>query len=227
MSEFEQFLAPDEAGGGKERSQEESERFAEHMREAAKKVAASRKDEKKAKKRDKGLAKLLAHFIQDLHGTDQEHMLNTLVLCLKNQIPTELLMAVLSIMYPNLNSILMETDESPLKQVMSEEKLKLLSIPYEPTEVSYASSAFNEHHLPESVKIGINAWIQMLLFAVRIQPDWLLVRVMRGGEPDASLIQLGTYLLQHFLETHNVTGDFEKIKQFAQFIIVGVLSKVK
>lgn len=227
MSDFEQFLSAGESGGGNERSREEQERFEEQMREAAAKVAASRRDEKKAKKRDKGLAKLLAHFIQALHGSEEERMLNTLVLCLKNQMPTELLMALLSIMYPNLTGVLMDTGDDPVKQAMTEEKLRLLAIPYESAVVSYAPSEFNEHHLPESVKIGINSWIQVLLFAVRIQPEWLMARVMRGGEPDSSLIQLGTYLLEQFLAAHKVTGEFEKIRQFAQFIIIGVLSKVK
>lgn len=227
MAEFENFIAPDEgAGGGKEQTAEQRERFEEQMRDSAKKQAAAKKDEKKAKRRDKHLAKLLAYFIKNANSPDSERMLNTLVLCLKNQMPTELLVALLSLMYPNLKDVLMEQEENAVMQVMAEEKLRLLAIPYDPGVVSYGPSEFNEHHLPEAVKIGINVWIQTLFMAVRIHPDWLLERVMRSGEPDAALIQLSTLLLEQFLHVHKVQGEFEKIRQFAQFIVVGVLSKV-
>lgn len=226
MSDFENFIAPDEGAGGREQSQEERERYAEQMREAAKKLAASKKDEKKAKRRDKHLAKLLEHFIRHMQSPEEERLLNTLVLCLKNQMPTELLVALLTLMYPSLKEVLLEGEENAVMQVVAEEKLRLLSIPYDPGVVTYGPSEFNEHHLPEEVKVGINVWIQNLLLAIGMHPDWLLARVMRGGEPDSALIQLTTILLEQFLRAHKVTGEFERIRQFAQFIISGVLTKV-
>ncbi|PIV90224.1 hypothetical protein COW46_05065 [Candidatus Gracilibacteria bacterium CG17_big_fil_post_rev_8_21_14_2_50_48_13] len=225
MSEFENYIAPDEGAGGREQSEEAKERFAEQMREAAKKLAASKKDEKKAKRRDKHLAKLLEHFIRHMHGTDEERLLNTLVLCLKNQMPTEMLVALLTIMYPTLKEVLFSSEENAVMQVYAEEKLRVMSIPYDPGQVSYGPSEFNEHELPEEVKVGINSWIQNLLAAVRIHPDWLLARVLRGGEPDAALVQLTTILLEKFLQVHKVTGEFERIRQFALFILSGVLTK--
>lgn len=226
MSELENFIAPDEgSGGGKEQTSEHREQFEEHMRDAAKKGAAAKKEEKKAKRRDKHLAKLLAYFIKNANTPDSERLLNTLVLCLKNQMPTELLVALLTLMYPNLKEALVDIDDTTVMQVMAEEKMRLLSIPYDPGVVAYGPSEFNEHHLPEEVKIGVNAWIQTLLVAVRIHPDWLMGRVMRSGEPDSSLIQLSSYLLEQFLQKHKVSGEFEKIRQFAQFIVMGVLSK--
>lgn len=226
MSEFDNFIAPDEGAGAKEQSQEERERFQERLRAAAKKQAAAKKDEKKAKRRDRHLAKLLEHMIRTVQGVESERILNTLVLCLKNQMPTELLVAILTLMYPRLKEVLLEEEDNVVLQALAEEKLRILSVPYDPGVVSYGPSEFNEHHLPEAVKIGINAWIQTMLMAVRIHPEWLMTRVMRSGEPETGIVQLTTYVLEQFLAAHKVTGEFEKIRQFAHFIIVGVLSKV-
>lgn len=226
MSEFENFLSAEDTGG-KEISREEAEKIQERMREAAKKLAASKKDEKKAKRRDRHLAKLLEYFIRHADSTDSQRILNTLVLCLKNQMPTEFLVAVLTLVYPNLKEVLLDTEDNMVMQVVAEEKLRLMAIPYDPGVVSYGPSEFNEHHLPEEVKIGINSWIQTLLLAARLHPDWLKERVMRSGEPDTALIQLATLILEQFLGMHKVTGHFEKIRQFAHFIIMGVLSKAE
>lgn len=222
--EFAPIQESSDAGAtGAEQSSEKSERFSEQYRQAQARLAGMKKDEKKTKKRDKSLAALLTLFIKE---NKDEQIVNTLVSLLKEDVLPEFLLGILSLYYPNVKASLYEEEQ---QSVVTNPRLlleaKQLTVTIQKQRALAVVEDFDEHNLPEAIKQAINIWVQDMLFTSFLHPTWLLPRVYAYGEVHTTVIQLATFLVERFLMSYHIKGDFTRIRQFTSFILRGVLQE--
>lgn len=225
MADFENFIAPDinpESGStGAEQSAEQREAQLEAFNEAQRKLAATQKKEKKAKKRDFSLAQILLYFIQHASTADKERILATLVALIRDDVPVEWVLGILSLNYPALQQLLAEMEEKSGVIVYSPAEL---IVERSVTQRSYALADFDEHNLPDEVKTDINMWVQTLMNTANMDTAMLLSKAFVQKEVGTLHISLASFVLQDYLKKFHIAGNFEKIRSFSSYILRGVLS---
>ncbi len=224
MSDFDNFIVPDispESGSGVEQSAEQREAQKEAFQEAQKKLAASQKKEKRAKKRDVSLAQILLFFIQNADTPDKQRLLVTLVTMVRDDVPVEWILAILSLNYPALQQVIHDLEsESAVAQYSPAELILERSV----TQRSYTLADFDEHNLPDEVKSDINAWVKVLMSAAGINTSALLEKSLIQQELSPLHISLASFVLQDYLQKIQIVGEFEKIRAFTSYILKGVVN---
>ena len=226
MSDFDNFSIPDispESSSGVEQSAEQREAQREAFQEAQKKLAASQKKEKRAKKRDVSLAQILLFFIQNANTPDKQRLLVTLVTMVKDDIPVEWILAVLSLNYPALQQVIHDLDN---EHAMTHYSPADLILEKSMTQRSYTLADFDEHNLPDEVKSDINDWVKVLMTAATLNTENLLGKSMVQQQVSPLHISLASFVLQDYLQKIHITGEFEKIRAFTSYILKGVLGAV-
>lgn len=226
MSDFENFTVPETSAesnsGNTEQAGEQREKQREAFKEAQKKLADTQKKEKKAKKRDFSLAQVLLYFIQHATTADKERVLATLVAMIRDDVPVEWVLAMLSLNYPTLQQLLIEMEGSAVTMYTPAELIVERSM----TQRSYALADFDEHNLPDEVKADINAWVQIMMTTANKNSGIIMEKMLREKELSPLHISLASFILQDYLHKFRISGDFEKIRSFSSYILKGILSAV-
>ena len=224
--------------GGEGMSESSFEAFKEKMAAASAQIAAIKKEEGKQKKKEGDLYKVLVKFIKK---SGKRELVLLISRALEQNIPASFVLAI----------ILLGNEE--IQKELGEEIMMIKSAKEGDSEgideeKSKAITFFEDEDktLPLKIKAKIDDWIKnMLLHAQDSAPKLMkvaFVETTRAEKEDniidesaskkkktikAILPKLIAFILRDFLEENKINEPYEKLSNFAFFIIRGILSKTK
>ncbi|MBI5753747.1 hypothetical protein HZA40_01220 [Candidatus Peregrinibacteria bacterium] len=225
---LEQFIGFDQGEGMSEAA---LEALKEKMAAAAAQIAAIKKEEGKQKKKEEELLKFLLKFVKT---SDKKELVLLISRVLEQNIPANFILAV--IVLSNAEIIQEIGHFNLLRSGMNEQSSSRTLI------------FFNEKDdtLPLKIKIELDTWIKNLLFQAEEAPQKLLknsydiemhelpkewdfeeTQYEKIETIKPVIIQLLTFVMREFLEQHQLSEPYEKLYDFAKFIVTGILNKTK
>lgn len=218
---LEQFIGFDQGEGMSEAA---FEAFKERMAAAAAQIAAIKKEETKQKKKEEELLKILLKFVKN---SSKKELVLLLSRALEQNLPANFILAI----------ILLGNEE--IKREVGGTFLNAS------TKALIFFKASDES-MPLKVKIELDHWLKNLLFQAEENPQKLLKNAydieMIELEREYSfedpkyeerrhikkiLIQLITYILKDFLAENKMDEPYDKLYEFAGFVIKGILDKAQ
>ncbi|MBU0981204.1 hypothetical protein KKC94_00765 [Patescibacteria group bacterium] len=193
--------------GESQGSAEAAEKFREQLKKNATAIKAMTGHQKKQKKKEEELAKILTAYIKDQSKSD---MVFLIIRLLQENIPGAFILAVLLISDSRL--------EHELKVDLKSKNAS------DTTLTSFAGVA----SLPENVKAELNAWGDEILKAGLLRPTKTLESVLTPEHKLKSIVlDLIDYALEEYFERISMKFSEDKIRQFALLSIQSVLIKLK
>ncbi|MBI1934498.1 hypothetical protein HYS30_02420 [Candidatus Peregrinibacteria bacterium] len=199
-------FAPGEGGSGvtEELSEEAKQRFAA----AGAALQQIYREEKKAKRRDRGVAEVILQFLND----DQRTHLSALIanLCAKN-CPSPFLLALLSLISDTCRTVIQEYLHE------AEEKASGSTVAPETALTAHRS-------LDQETNRTLIEWITRLQIVLSLEHAAILPSIRQtDGTIDLSLLQLTTFIIQEFFGTKGKQAEYERIRQFGTGILHMIL----
>lgn len=230
---LEQFSGFDQGEGMSEGA---LEALKERMAAAAAQIAAIKKEEGKQKKKEEELLKFLVKFVKT---SDKKELVLLISRALEQNIPANFILAVIILSNPEIGQ------EIGNFNLLTSSHHK----DHEQSDSSSHALVFFSHEdetLPLKIKIELDTWIKNLLFQAEENPQKLLktcydteirelpkewdleeTQYEKVETIKSVLIQLLTFVMRDFLEQHKLSEPYEKLYDFAKFIITGILNKIK
>lgn len=232
---LEQFIGFDQGEGMSEGA---LEALKERMAAAAAQIAAIKKEEGKQKKKEEELLKFLLKFVKT---SSKKELVLLVSRVLEQNIPANFIIAMIILTNPEIHeeighfNLLRAGNSSAAGQTTN-------------TENSHSLIFFDpkDETLPLKIKIELDTWIKNMLFQAEENPQKLLRTSydieMRELPKEwdfedtqyekieiikSVLVQLITFIMREFLEQHSLNEPYEKLYDFAKFIITGILNKTK
>lgn len=201
------------------------EQFKQKMKAASAQIQAIRKEEKKQKKQEDELIKILLKFIQTSHKTE-------LVLLISRALEQNVVAHfVLAIVLLGNEEIQQATGRILLTQ---EQRLQLQSADNNTQALTFFNA--QDQSMPLKIKIEIDNWIKNLVAQADENPAKLLKTVydiqLTELEDEKKIIKpvvinLMAHILQDFLQQHKQEEPISKLKEFSSFVLKGILSKAR
>jgi hypothetical protein len=204
------------------------EQLREKMAAAAAQIAQIQKEEKKQKKKEYDLLKILLKFVKSSQKKDLTLLISRV---LEKNIPANFILAI----------ILLGNKE--IQQEIG--KYLMLNDP-EASEKALIFFGEKDETLPLKIKIEMDNWIKTLILQAQEKPEKLLKTAYKiefielEKEYDFEdtkykekksihkvLIQLIAFIVREFLESHKITEPYSKLRDFSEFILKGMLTKVQ
>lgn len=185
------------------------EAFKERMAAAAAQIAAIKKEESKQKQKEEELIKILLQFIK----TSQKSELVLLISrALEQNLPANFILAIIVLSNPELQT----KEINPLQ----------LANPESSTSLTFFQE---DQSLPLKIRIALDIWLKGLLYQGNESPQKLLKTAyeLPPEEIKTILIQLTAFVLDDFFTQNQKTEPREKLTDFSNFLIKGILIKVK
>ena len=251
MSENESYKEPGAAEGDGGAKEAADEVLREQVRKAKVAAKAAKKDEKKVRTKDNGLAHVIVKFLQS-QNTALAVLLARLV---ARNTPADFLLNLLSLGDPeiiqlikkansdpvasgneeNLNSnetvnqkYLTEPTEESSRNLNDSEEIISEELKKQTTDLQISDDNFDLDRLPEEAKNEINRWIAALAQSANATPEKILIALR---EPKSrvtnSAIQIMAFLLRDFLAKFSLNFNFEKIHDFSDFTLSGILTRIE
>lgn len=232
---LEQFISPDQGEGMSEAA---FEALRERMAAAAAQIAQIKKEEGKQKKKEEELLKILVKFVKTSSKTDLVLLISRV---LEQNIPANFILSIIVLSNPEIHA---EVGEFKLLDHSQREAAEFS----EPGAHSHAMVFFSadDETLPLKVKIALDNWMKNLLLQAEDNAQKLLktayeiemkelpkewdfedTKYERIENIRPVLVQIITFVMREFLEQNNISEPFEKLYDFAKFIITGILNKTK
>jgi len=195
---------PDEGQGGvsEEASEAAKQRFA--GTQAA--MQQLQREEKKAKKRDDGVAKAILQFLTDAQRTHLAALISHLVAL---NCPSPFILAILSLINDNCKTVVedyLRDHEIEMKDVESSTKSLIAFDKFDP-----------------AVSEELVSWIErMELVFSSDEPTILRSILVEDRNIDGTVLQLTTFVLQAFLQKKGKNAGFEQLQQLS----IGVLQSL-
>lgn len=227
---LEQFISPDQGEGMSEAA---FEALRERMAAAAAQIAAIKKEEGKQKKQEDELLKVLLKFVKTSSKTDLVLLISRV---LEQNIPANFILSIIVLSNPEIHA---EVGHFKVLDHAGSDD----STPQKNALVFFNS---NDETLPLKVKIALDNWMKNLLLQAEESPQKLLKtayeiemrelpkewdfedpKYERIERVQPILVQIITSVMREFLEQNNITEPFEKLYDFAKFIITGILNKTR
>jgi hypothetical protein len=203
-------FVPEGAEGGGGVSEAASEAVAEELRKAA---AAQKKDskrEKKARKRDGSLAQLIEQFIHA--GGDQDAIVLLIARLLKRNTPIAVVIAILSINYPEFQSILAD-------------HIKEEHIPKLDEDFDHSVNALVP--LGQDLTQALDSWADLIYTHASFYPLKTITALADHAGVNSSCLQLSGFMIQEFLQSKGKQDiEFENIKKLSDTLWRSILKKV-
>jgi hypothetical protein len=202
--------------GGEPMSESAFEAFKERMQEAWAQIAAIKKEEQKQKQKEDNLLKILLAFVKNSQKQDLTLLISR---ALEQNVPAGFILAM----------IMLENDE-----------LKPFTNGFIKQDYSTRALTFfgeNDASMPLKAKIAVDAWIKGMMFQAEEYPQKLLkycydIEEKQDDEPAQKtvkkvLTQLCTFILRDYFERMKIENDFERLREFSEFILKGILEKTE
>ena len=184
----------------KEVTGEQKEQFSQRIKQAQAALAAMQKDEGKAKQKDGTMAGLLSHFIR---ARQDPVLIKLLVKLLEQSVSIELILAALTLIYPELKGDKAgKKSEKPVKLTVPE-KLKLV----------------------DSVQTELWDWFAELAAVTQKKETRLLKGLILDGKPNSTLTHLLSYLLEKYLLSHEVSFEKKELFDWAGAVLKQIIKK--
>jgi len=209
------------------------EQLREKMRAAQAQIAGIKKEERKHKKKEHELHKILMKFVQ----TSQKKELVLLISrVLEKNVPANFVLAIILLGNEDVQRavgnylMLQQPDE---KMVQSDGKALIF---------------FGEEDssLPLKVKIEVDNWIKGMMFQAGETPQKLvktaykreMIELPKEYDFDdtkykekktvrSQIFRLMAFVLRDFMEQHKVDQEYEQLKGFSKFILEGIVKKTE
>lgn len=212
MSDFESFGGFD--AGGESFDPAAFERFKERMRAAAAQLKAIQKQEKKQKKSEDDLIKILIKFIKT--GKNKEILLLVSRL-LEMNAPAAVIVGLLLISNPDIQQqlglVLLPSGEAE-KQVREQPNLPDLYI--------------GGKVLPLKVKIAMVSWVNEITKKVNDHAHRTIKTLIdENDQVHLTAVQLGSFCLRDFLEEQGVSHEYDQLKEFVRFFLSDIIGKAR
>lgn len=188
------------AGGLEELSEEAKQRFAA----AGAALQQIYREERKAKRRDRGVAEVILQFLND----DQRTHLSALIagLCAKN-CPSPFLLVILSLISDTCRTVIQEY----LRE--AEERASGNTVALETALTAHQS-------LGQETNRTLIEWITRLQIVLSLDHTSILPSIREtDGTLDLSLLQLTTFVIQEFLGTKGKQVEYERVRQLSASIL--------
>jgi hypothetical protein len=207
------------------------EELRERMKAAAAQIAAIRREEQKRKKKEGELVQILLRFIQTSHKSDLVLLISR---ALEQDIPANFILAIV---------ILGNED-------IQEATGDFLALPPGMLEKAAASDKaltfFNQkdESMPLKVRIELDFWLKGVMAQAEETPHKLIEKAYAiEYEKDQDSVGMGrtkyiekkvfkdilgrlaAFVIFDFLKQNDINEDFEKISNFANFVIKGIVDK--
>lgn len=222
---LESFIGMD---SGEPMSAASLEKLRERMKAASAQIKQIKKEEKKQKKKEYDLLKILLKFVKTSHKKDLTLLISRV---LEINVPANFVLTI----------ILLGNKE--IQEAVG--KYLMLSTPTS-EDKSLIFFGQKDETLPLKIKIELDHWVKDLLFQAEEYPQKLIktaykidyIELEKEYEFEESkyeekksiqppLIELIAFVVQDFLKQNEISEPNKKIKEFALFILKGILTKTE
>ncbi|MBI5156105.1 hypothetical protein HZA45_02400 [Candidatus Peregrinibacteria bacterium] len=197
----ESFVPSEGEGGGSEAAREQAQqRFAG----TAAALQQIRREEKKAKRQDDSVAQAILQFLTDNQRTHLATLISRLV---GLNCPSVFILSVVSLINPQCAAIVAEY----LKEAMGVEENDAETLP---------ATLAHAGELGEHANRELALWTARMDLVLQSDRQTILrALVVADNNIDGTVLQLTTFVLQEFLQTHKKQAAFEKLQPLA----IGIL----
>lgn len=217
------------------------ERFQERVKAAAAHIQAIRKEEKKRKKKEDELIKILLKFIK---SSDKKDLVLLISRVLERNVPANFILAIILLgneeiqreigeylsLKPGQQGTPEQAQERAGEQVSP--AVEAATMPEERSLVFFQT----DQTMPLKVRIEIDKWIRDLIFQASETPQKLLATAYETDQSQAEeaklilnkpLVRLVAHIIFSFLKQNGLEEDIVKMKEFAEFLLNGILNRTK
>lgn len=201
------------------------------MKAAAAQIAAIRREEKKSKKKEAELVQILLRFIHTSHKRDLVLLMSR---ALEQNLPANFILAI----------VILGNEE------IQEATGQFLALPPGMEEEIKASDnaltffSDKDESLPLKIKIQLDYWLKNILVQAEETPEKLIknayeIQQIKIDDPTSFgrskykekklfkdiIGRLAAFVIEDYLEQNGIKEDFEKIHNFANFVMKGIVEK--
>lgn len=205
MNEFAgpESSSPGESGGSA--TEKLSEQAKEQLRQSAVQNKQLAKEEKKARKRDDGVAKAIRQFLGE---AQYAHFFQLISRLAARDCPSVFILALLSLMHDGA--------KEAVEEYIAERKI-VLDLPASP-------SSLKSDGLSAEVRGEILLWISRLSLVMSIDTEHILSKLMVDeNNIDGTVLQLATFVLVDFFEHRERPLPFEQLQPLTIKILQDVI----
>lgn len=210
-----------------EMSESAFEALREKMKAAAAQIKAIKKEEGKQKKKEDELLKILLQFVKSSHKTELVLLISR---ALEKNIPANFILAIVLLgnqeIQKELGTFLLLPGQIPEQDT---------------TEAAAADKAlvfFNsqsDQAMPLRIKIELDNWIKAIMVQAEERPQKLLktaylINIKEETQEkvvQTVIIDLFAFVLSDYLKSKQMPESKERLHDFGQFILTGILSKTE
>ncbi len=167
------------------------------------------KEEQKFRKDDNKVAAIIIKFLQNPSRTKFFILLARLV---ARNVPSAFLLALLSL----INE---ESEKETLLQLNQSETGAELPPAEKPKSIELRSDVGEFQKLPPEIKSRIDMWTQNIFKVGQLTQEKILHSLTNEDSTvEETFFQLGTFVLQDYLDTHKIKNDYQEIRNFIDVI---------
>ncbi len=213
--DFELFGAP----AAKEADEKSDEQFREEMKRAQKGMQQLQKEEGKARAHDDKLAQIIVQFLSQQGGSGTDLFL-LISRCVAQDIPSELIIAVLSLVDRKASE--------EIESILEEAKRDSALVVPQYTDV---------HTLNAAQKLAIDNWIKNITMAAAHKPhrtlDTVLVKSVSKStdeiikEISPPFVQLSAFIMRNYLTMQDTNVDVQKLRDFMENVYFKMLQDLE
>lgn len=194
-------IGPSEGGEGAMGNVSEgvSEQAREQFAQAQAAIQQVRKEEKKARKRDDGVAQMILQFLTD---TQRTHLATLIARLVAINCPSPFILAVLSLINEGCKAVV--ADYLKEKHVAIDES------------VAHDQNLISATGLQPEDSAMLVEWIMRMETVLSTDSDNILnALIVDDSNIDGTVLQLTTFVLQTFLAEHGKNAEFESLQQLS------------
>lgn len=232
------FFGLDDADG--QMSPDQVREYKARMARNARQMTAAKQQEGKQKKKEDKLSAILLKFIRNSARKDITLLISR---CLEQNIPAVFILAIILLgnkeIQEEVGIHLQLTDGNPGTDTVA------ASSDSNEGNTSLADLEQKEFHgalvtlggdqsLPLKMRLGIDLWTRSIWDAIEPIPEKFFKTAVEFSEnqqtapmPKPVVIQLAAFILRDYFKENHFEQDFENVKSFAEFLLKGLLVRLK
>ncbi len=203
-------FSPDEGGEGGTGNVSEgiSEQAREQFAAAQAAMQQIRKEEKKAKKRDDGVAQMILQFLND---TQRTHLATLIARLVAINCPSPFILAILSLISDGCKTV--------VSDYLTEKQIAIDASQSQDTQKAMTSG------LDMHDNVELMEWIMRMETVLSTDHENILnTLIVDESNIDGTVLQLTTFVLQSFLAEHQKTATFESLQQLSIGVLQGLFT---
>lgn len=185
-----------------------SEQAKEQFAAAQAAIQQIRKDEKKAKKKDDGVAQMILQFLND---TERTHLAVLIARLVAINCPSPFILAILSLINEGCKTV--------TEEYLREKQIVLDSSQSGGNQLATTTGLDMENN------VELMEWIMRMETVLSSDPENILnTLIVDESNIDGTVLQLTTFVLQTFLSDHKKTATFENLQQLSIGVLQGLFT---